>query len=244
MLNLHLNIFLFLSLTVCQGPSVADLVFLLDMAINGSLENFDYIKGFLEESISALDIKENCMRVSLVTYSNETKVINSLNKGVNKSELLQYIQNLSPLAGEAYMGAAIRKIRKEVFSAQLGSRKNQGVPQIAVLMAHRPSEDNVTKAAANLRRQGVTVFTMGIEGANHSQLEKIASHPAKQYVSKLESFSHLAAHNQTFLKKLRNHITHTVSVFSERTLTLKSGESLYSGKNSSHYFPFSPVSWV
>uniref|UniRef100_A0A8C0LUU0 VWFA domain-containing protein n=1 Tax=Canis lupus dingo TaxID=286419 RepID=A0A8C0LUU0_CANLU len=208
---------------VCQGPSVADLVFLLDVSVNGSQENFDYLKEFLEESVSALDIKENCMRVGLVTYSNETKVINSLSRGVNKSEVLQNIQNLSPRAGKAYTGAAIRKIRKEVFSARNGSRKNQGVPQIAVLVTHRPSEDNVTKAAVNLRREGVTIFTMGIEGASDSQLEKIASHPAEQHVSKLKTFSELAAHNQTFLKKLRNQITLTVSVFSERTETLKSG---------------------
>ncbi|EPQ06122.1 Collagen alpha-6(VI) chain [Myotis brandtii] len=208
---------------VCQGPSVADVVFLLDVSVNGSQDNLDYLKEFLEESISALDIKENCMRVSLVAYSNETQVINSLSRGINKSEVLQSIQGLSPQAGKAYTGAAIRKIRKEVFSAQNGSRKNQGVPQIAVLVTHRPSEDNVTKAALNLRRQGVAIFTMGVEGASDSQLERIASHPAELYVSKLKTFSDLAAHNQTFLKKLRKQITHTVSVFSERTETLKSG---------------------
>ncbi|XP_059519973.1 collagen alpha-6(VI) chain [Myotis daubentonii] len=208
---------------VCQGPSVADVVFLLDVSVNGSQDNLDYLKEFLEESVSALDIKENCMRVSLVAYSNETQVINSLSRGINKSEVLQSIQGLSPQAGKAYTGAAIRKIRKEVFSAQEGSRKNQGVPQIAVLVTHRPSEDNVTKAALNLRRQGVAIFTMGVEGASDSQLERIASHPAELYVSKLKTFSDLAAHNQTFLKKLRKQITHTVSVFSERTETLKSG---------------------
>nr|XP_055239247.1 collagen alpha-6(VI) chain [Gorilla gorilla gorilla] len=207
----------------CQGPSMADVVFLLDMSINGSEENFDYLKGFLEESVSALDIKENCMRVGLVAYSNETKVINSLSMGINKSEVLQHIQNLSPRTGKAYTGAAIKKLRKEVFSARNGSRKNQGVPQIAVLVTHRDSEDNVTKAAVNLRREGVTIFTLGVEGASDTQLEKIASHPAEQYVSKLKTFADLAAHNQTFLKKLRNQITHTVSVFSERTETLKSG---------------------
>lgn len=204
---------------------MADVVFLLDMSINGSWEDFDYLKEFLEESVSALDIKENCMRVGLVAYSNETKVINPLSSGINKSEVLQDIQSLSPQAGKAYTGAALRKIRKEVFSVQHGSRKNQGVPQIAVLVTHSPSEDNVTKAALNLRRQGVTIFTMGIEGASDAQLEKIASHPAKQYVSKLKTFSDLAAHNQTFLKKLRNQITHTVSVVSERTETLKSGKA-------------------
>ncbi|XP_015995750.2 collagen alpha-6(VI) chain isoform X2 [Rousettus aegyptiacus] len=206
---------------VCQGPSVADVVFLLDVSIDGSQEN--YLKKFLKESVSALDVKENCMRIGLVAYSNETKVINSLSRGVNKSEVLQYIQNLSPQAGNAYTGAAIRKIGKEVFLAQNGSRKNQGVPQIAVLVTHRPSEDNVTMAAVNLRRQGVAIFTMGIEAASDSQLEKIASHPAEQYVSKLKTFSDLAAHNQTFLKKLRKQITHTVSVMSERTESLKSG---------------------
>lgn len=208
---------------MCQGPSVADVVFLLDMSVNGSQENLDYLKEFLNESVSALDIKENCMRVGLVAYSNETRVINSLSRGINKSEVLQSIQNLFLQDGKAYTGAALKKIRKEVFRAQNGSRKNQGVPQIAVLVTHQPSEDNVTKAAASLRRQGVVVFTLGIEGASESQLEKIASYPAELYVSKLKTFSDLAAHNQTFLKKLRNQITHTVSVFSERTETLKSG---------------------
>lgn len=195
------------------------------MSTNSSWEDFDYLKEFLEESISALDIKEHCMRVGLVAYSNETKVVSTLSGGVNKSEVLQNIQSLASLAGKAYTGAALKKIRKEVFSAQHGSRKNQGVPQIAVLVTHSPSQDNVTKAAVNLRRQGVTVFTIGVEGANNTQLEKIASHPAEQYVSQLKSFSDLAAHNQTFLKKLRNQITHTVSVISERTETLKAGKA-------------------
>ncbi|XP_004625277.2 collagen alpha-6(VI) chain [Octodon degus] len=207
----------------CQGPSVADLVFLLDVSVNGSQENLDYLKAFLDESVSALDIKESCMRVGLVVYSNETRVISSLSVGINKSEVLQQIESLSPQVRWPYTGAAIKKVWKEVFSQQRGSRKNQGVPQIAVLVAHRTLEDNVTKAAANLRRQGVTVFTVGLEEASRAQLEKIASHPAEQYVSMLSSFSELPAHNQTFLKKLRNQITHTVSVLAERTETLKSG---------------------
>ena len=208
------------------------------MFTNSSWEDFDYLKEFLEESISALDIKEHCMRVGLVAYSNETKVISTLSRGVNKSEVLQDIQSLAPQAGKAYTGAALRKIRKEVFSAQHGSRKNQGVPQIAVLVTHSPSQDNVTKAAVNLRRQGVIVFTIGVEGASDTQLEKIASHPAEQYVSQLRSFSDLAAHNQTFLKKLRNQITHTVSVISERTETLKAGKACCGEQDQSHPFAF------
>ncbi|XP_058146622.1 collagen alpha-6(VI) chain [Dasypus novemcinctus] len=207
---------------VCHGPSVADVVFLLDVSVNGS-ENFGHLKDFLRESVSALDIKENCMRVGLVAYSNGTEVVGSLGAGVSRSLVLQRVQSLAPRPGQALTGAAIRKVRKEVFGAAGGSRKNQGVPQIAVLVTHRPSGDNVTKAAASLRREGVAVFAVGVGEASEAQLRKIASHPAKQHVSKLETFSDLAAHNRTFLKKLRNQITHTVSVAAERTETLKSG---------------------
>ncbi|XP_048190425.1 collagen alpha-6(VI) chain [Perognathus longimembris pacificus] len=207
---------------VCQGPSVADLVFLLDMSINGSQENLDYLKAFLEESVSALDVKASCMRVGLVAYSNETRVISHLSAGINKSEILQHIEGLVPQMGPAYTGAALRKARKDVFSIQRGSRKNQGVPQIAVLVTHRVAEDNITKAAASLRREGVTIFTVGVEGASKPQLEKVASHPAGQHLSMLTTFSDLAAHNQTFLKKLRKQITHSVTVLSERTQSLKS----------------------
>uniref|UniRef100_A0A4X2M5K1 Collagen type VI alpha 6 chain n=1 Tax=Vombatus ursinus TaxID=29139 RepID=A0A4X2M5K1_VOMUR len=208
---------------VCHGTSVADVVFLLDESANGTQENLEHLKGFLEESVSSFDVKENCMRIGLVTYSNETKVIRSLGTGINKSEILQEIQNLSPRAGRAYAGAAITTIRKEVFSVHRGSRKMQGVPQIAILVTHRPSEDNVSVAALDLRREGVTVFTMGLEGSDYTQLGQISSHPPEKYISKLKTFSDLAAHNQTFQKKLRSEIQHKVSILSERTEHLKAG---------------------
>ncbi|XP_044534829.1 collagen alpha-6(VI) chain [Gracilinanus agilis] len=208
---------------VCHGTSVADVVFLLDEYVNDTQENLEYLKGFLEESVSSFDVKENCMRIGLVTYTNETKVIRSLSTGTNKSEILQEIQNLSPRVGRAYTGAAITKLRKEVFSVQKGSRRMQGVPQIAILVAHRPSEDNVSEAALDLRREGVTVFTVGLEGSDDTQLGQISSHPPEKYLSKLKTFSDLAAHNQTFQKKLRGEIQHKVSILSEQTEHLKAG---------------------
>ncbi|XP_072507408.1 collagen alpha-6(VI) chain [Notamacropus eugenii] len=208
---------------VCHGTSVADVVFLLDESANGTQENLEHLKGFLEESVSSFDVKESCMRIGLVTYSNETKVIRSLDTGINKTEILQEIQSLSPRAGGAYIGAAITKIRKEVFSVHRGSRKMQGVPQIVILVTHRPSEDNVSVAAVDLRREGMTVFTVGLEGSDYTQLGQISSHPPEKYISKLKTFSDLAAHNQTFQKKLRSEIQHKVSILSEWTENLKTG---------------------
>ncbi|XP_074051889.1 collagen alpha-6(VI) chain-like isoform X1 [Macrotis lagotis] len=208
---------------VCHGTSVADVVFLLDEFANGTQENLEHLKTFLEESVSPFDVKENCMRIGLVTYTDEVKVIHSLETGINKSEILQQIQNLSPRAGRASIGAALTKVREEVFNVHRGSRKMQGVPQMAILVTHRPSEDNVSIAALDLRREGVTVFTIGLEGSNYTQLNQIASHPPENYISKLKTFSDLAAHNQTFQKKLRSEIQFKVSLRSERTEHLKAG---------------------
>ena len=78
---------------------MADVVFLLDMSTNSSWEDFDYLKEFLEESISALDIKEHCMRVGLVAYSNETKVVSTLSRGETSRRFCRTSRALLPRPG-------------------------------------------------------------------------------------------------------------------------------------------------
>uniref|UniRef100_F7C3U7 Collagen type VI alpha 6 chain n=1 Tax=Ornithorhynchus anatinus TaxID=9258 RepID=F7C3U7_ORNAN len=207
----------------CHDASVVDIVFLVDESVNGTDENFEHLKGFLIETIDSFDVKENCMRIGLVMYSNETKLVSRLGTGTNKSDILQQIDGLSPKAGRALTGAAINVTRKEIFSRGAGSRKSQGVLQITVLITHRSSEDNVSEAALSLRREGVTVFAVGIEGANETQLDQIASYPREQYVSMVKSYSDMGAYYRIFQKKLRNEIQNKVSVASEQTERLKSG---------------------
>ncbi|XP_038597787.1 collagen alpha-6(VI) chain-like [Tachyglossus aculeatus] len=207
----------------CHDASVVDIVFLVDEAVNGTDENFEHLKGFLGETIASFDVKENCMRIGLVLYSDETKLVSLLGTGTNKSDILQQIESLSPKAGKALTGAAINVTRREMFSRRAGSRKSQGVQQVAVLITHRSSEDSVSEAALSLRREGVTVFAVGMEGANETQLGLIASYPQEQYISMVETYSDMEAYSQTFRKKLLNEIQNKVSVASEQTEHLKSG---------------------
>ncbi|XP_039379152.1 collagen alpha-6(VI) chain isoform X3 [Mauremys reevesii] len=206
---------------VCKSDSVADVVFIVDEGV--SKPKSEDIKNFLQDTVSFLDVKKNCTKIGLVTYSSEPHVLALLSEETNKTAILQKIQGFSPREGKANTGAAIKATRKNIFSVKYGSRKAQGIEQIAILITHRPSEDNVSEAASDLRRAGVSVFTIGIENANHAQLTQIASYPPHLYVSKLTEFSELPEQARTLQKKLLNQIQDKQYVQSERRELLKTG---------------------
>uniref|UniRef100_A0A8C3HAJ1 VWFA domain-containing protein n=1 Tax=Chrysemys picta bellii TaxID=8478 RepID=A0A8C3HAJ1_CHRPI len=204
--------------TVCKSDSVADIVFIIEEGV--SKPKAEDIKKFLQDTVSFLDVRKNCTKIGLVTYSSEPHVLSLLSEETNKTAILQKIQDFSPREGKANTGAAIKVTRQRVFS---GSRKAQGIEQIAILITHRPSEDNVSEAAHDLRRTGVTVFTIGIENADYTQLTQIASYPQPQYVTNLTAFSDLPKKARTLQKKLLNQIQDKLYVQSERKELLKAG---------------------
>uniref|UniRef100_A0A8C4YQ91 Collagen type VI alpha 6 chain n=1 Tax=Gopherus evgoodei TaxID=1825980 RepID=A0A8C4YQ91_9SAUR len=204
-----------------SSDSVADVVFIVDEGV--SKPKSEDIKNFLQGTVSFLDVKKNCTKIGLVTYSSEPHVLALLSEETNETAILQKIQGFSPREGKANTGAAIKATRKNIFSVKYGSRKAQGIEQIAILITHRPSEDNVSEAARDLRRTGVTVFTIGIENANNTQLTQIASYPPQLYATKLTAFSDLPKQARTLQKKLLNQIQDKQYVQSERRELLKTG---------------------
>lgn len=187
--------------------------------------NFEHVKTFLENTVSLLDVKKDCIRTGLVTYSSEPRVISLLNAETNRADILNKIQGLSSRAGKANMGAALKVTREKVFVEYAGSRKTQSVNQIATLITHRASDDHVSEAARDLRRTGVTVFAIGVENANETQLTQIASYPQPQYVTTLKKFVDLTKEdtNRNFKKKLFNQIQNKLYVQTERSKDLKTG---------------------
>ncbi|XP_021495524.1 collagen alpha-5(VI) chain [Meriones unguiculatus] len=206
----------------CQKDSLADIIFLVDESV-GTTQNLRNLQNFLENVTSSVDVKDNCMRLGLMSYSDRAQTISSLMSSTNQSEFQQQIQKLSLRTGGSNLGAAIEQMKKEGFSESSGSRKAQGVPQIAVLVTHRPSDDAVRDVAMDLRLEGVTMFAMGIQGANSTQLEDIVSYPAGQSISTHSSYEHLESYSETFLKKIRNEIWAQVSTHAEHVELDKTG---------------------
>ncbi|XP_036917207.1 collagen alpha-5(VI) chain isoform X2 [Sturnira hondurensis] len=189
----------------CEKDSLADLVFLVDEAV-GTGQNLRDLQSFLENITSSLDVKDNCVRLGLTAYSNEAETLSLLKSSTSQSAFQEQIQKLSLRAGKSNAGAALEQLRREGFLESSGSRRAQGVPQIAVLVTQRPSDDEVREAAMKLRLEGVTVFAVGIEGANHTQLEEAVSYPPGQTASILKSYADLETYSKNFLKKVQNEI--------------------------------------
>lgn len=207
---------------MCPGDSVADVAFVVDEGV--SREKANYITEFLENTVQSLEVHRECIRIALVAYSTEPQIISFLNTSTDKAEILQEIQTFSPRKGKANLGAAINLTRRRIFAERTGSRKAQAVEQIATIITHRPSDDNVSEVATLLRRTGVTVFAIGLEDANYTQLNQIASYPPNQNVIKLVKFSELPSQNETFQKKLFNQIHNKLYVQSESGKQLRTGK--------------------
>ncbi|XP_070586819.1 collagen alpha-6(VI) chain-like isoform X2 [Erythrolamprus reginae] len=188
----------------CSDDLIADIVFVVDEAVSPT--NSEYIVSFLQNTATSLDVKKSCIRIGLVTYSNESRVLSQLNTETKINDLVFKIKSFSPRGGKAKLGAALNFTREFFFTESAGSRQTVGVEQIATIITHRPSEDSITEASSLLLQKGVTVFAISIEGANITQLGGVVSYPPNRNIIKVDHFSNLADKSKIFKEKLFDHL--------------------------------------
>ncbi|XP_039592174.1 collagen alpha-6(VI) chain-like isoform X1 [Polypterus senegalus] len=190
----------------CRSAVLADVVFLVDESGSISSENFKQIRSFISNIVNVLDVGSDKVRIGVVLYSDSPNVEFFLNTFFSKEEVLQQIQKLPFRGGGANTGRALDFLRTEIFQESVGSRKAQGVQQIAVVITDGLSSDNVSLPAANLRRDGITIFAVGVQEADINQLRQIASHPPRKYVQKVENYLELSNVKKSLQKLLCNDI--------------------------------------
>uniref|UniRef100_A0A670KF57 VWFA domain-containing protein n=1 Tax=Podarcis muralis TaxID=64176 RepID=A0A670KF57_PODMU len=196
--------------------SVADIVFIVDEGV--SQANAEHIREFLQNTVNSLDVKEACIRMGIVTYSTEAKVLTSLGDETKKTDILQKIRSFSPKEGKSHLGAAINMTTKRVFAD-----RRRSVEKVATIITHRPSDDDITGAASLISRAGVTVFAIGVERADTAQLTQVVSYPSEPNIIKLTEFSDLPRQDKTFHKKLFNKIKLRLYIQPEMKKQIKSG---------------------
>ncbi|XP_039379147.1 collagen alpha-6(VI) chain-like isoform X2 [Mauremys reevesii] len=209
---------------VCSSASVADIVFLVDESSRIGVRNFQLTRTFLLKIVNALDIGPNNIRVGLVLYSDEPRLEFTLDTFEDKSDILDYLKILPYRGGRTYTGAAIDFLRKKVFTQEAGSRKNQGVQQLAVVITDGQSFDDFVEPASKLRYHGVAVYAVGTKNTSESsQLDKIASYPPRKHVTNLESFLQLSNIEWKIKTRLCSEIVSQTFVVPVRSRTLKEG---------------------
>ncbi len=200
---------------------MADIVFIVDESGSIGTTNFQLVRTFLHSIVSSLDVSPIRVRVGIVMYSDKPTAWAYLNTFNVKAEILQFIKILPYQGGGTKTGAALNFTREKIFIEEKGSRNS--VQQVAVVITDGESQDNVSEAAIALRRAGITVYAVGIENANKTELEKMASHPPYKHVFTVDSFTKLKTMKQSLQKTLCNNIINQAITVSTSRTDIKGG---------------------
>ncbi|XP_015805075.3 collagen alpha-6(VI) chain isoform X1 [Nothobranchius furzeri] len=202
----------------CRAAKLADVVFIVDESGSIGVPNFQLVRTFLHSIISGLEVGPNRVRVGIVMYNTKPTAMVYLDTFNTKTELLNFIKILPYRGGGTNTGAALTFTQENVFVPDKGSRKDNGVQQVAVVITDGESQDNVSQAAADLRRAGVTVYSVGVENANEVELQQMASYPPQKHVFIVDSFAKLKSLELSLQRSLcYNILRQAVSVSTRRT---------------------------
>ena len=192
-------------------------MFIIDEARSIGTANFQLILTFLRSVLSGLLISRHKVRVGIVTYSSRPKAHVYLNTFKDQAELLQYINILPYNAGDRYTGAALNFTWENIFTD-----KRNNAQRVAVVITGGKSKDSVREAATSLRRNGVTIYAVGMD-TNTAELEMMASYPTYEHVYTMNSFTKLKPLRQSLLKYLCSNIIREVIRVSTRDTYVRQG---------------------
>ncbi|XP_073341613.1 collagen alpha-6(VI) chain [Pagrus major] len=202
----------------CKAANVADIVFIVDESGSIGTSNFQMVRTFLRSIVSSLEVSRAKVRVGIVMYNDGPSAQVYLDSFNDESELLNFIKILPYRGGGTNTGAALNYARESVFIKARGSRKDQGVQQVAVVITDGESQDDVSTPAADLRRAGVIVYAVGVKDANKEQLHQMASYPNNKHVFDVDNFEKLKGLELSLQKSLcQNIIRQAISVSTRRS---------------------------
>lgn len=159
----------------------ADIVFLLDGSHDmqaSERQILDFVKEFAKQ----IEIGPSKVQVALIQYSTEPTTDFLLNTYSMKDDVLSHLSNVKLKGGfTVNTGEALDYVKNNVFIASSGSRAQQGVPQILILLSGKKSEDDVLGPVDRLRNAGIVLFSVGMKNADRLEMETVAQSPGTEY---------------------------------------------------------------
>ncbi|POI27792.1 hypothetical protein CIB84_008458 [Bambusicola thoracicus] len=183
-----------------------DIIFLLDGSLNVGNANFPFVRDFVVTLVNYLDVGTDKIRVGLVQFSDTPKTEFSLYSYQTKSDIIQRLGQLRPKGGSVLnTGSALNFVLSNHFTEAGGSRINEQVPQVLVLVTAGRSADPFLQVSNDLARAGVLTFAVGVRNADKAELEQIAFNPKMVYF--MDDFSDLTALPQELNKPITTYVS-------------------------------------
>ncbi|XP_026150622.1 collagen alpha-3(VI) chain-like [Mastacembelus armatus] len=180
-----------------------DIVFLLDGS-DDTRRGFPAMKDFVQRVIEKLSVDENKDRVSVVQYSREPQTHFSLKTYTEKQDVLNAVQELNHQGGKPlHTGAALDYVRNNAFADSSGSRHQEGVPQILILLSGGRSQDDVASAAVALKQDKIIPFCVGMRNADILELQMIAHNPSYAFtVLRFDDIGNVSEQLVSFMRRV------------------------------------------
>ncbi|XP_037395203.1 collagen alpha-3(VI) chain-like [Pygocentrus nattereri] len=218
--------------TVEFDISRKDVVFLLDGS-DGTRNGFPAMLDFVQKVVEKLNVEENRDRVSVVQYSRDPETHFYLNTYSEETDVLDTIKTLRHRGGRPLnTGSALQYVRDNVFTSSAGSRSQQGVPQILILLSGSRSNDNVDTPASALKESGVLILGVGTRNSSR-EIQRIVSDPS--YAQSISEISDLPSVQQQFLSTLASTVSYVTpvkpTVIAERRMTRRDVVFLLDGSD-------------
>ncbi|XP_054236851.1 collagen alpha-3(VI) chain [Indicator indicator] len=183
-----------------------DIIFLLDGSLNVGNANFPYVRDFVATLVNYLDVGSDKIRVGLVQFSDTPNTEFSLYSYQTKPDIIQRLGQLRPKGGSVLnTGSALNFVLSNHFTEAGGSRINDQVPQVLVLVMAGRSADPFLQVSNELARAGVLTFAVGVRSADKAELEQIAFNPRMVYF--MDDFSGLTALPQELNKPITTYVS-------------------------------------
>lgn len=153
----------------CEETEEADIYFLIDGSGSIFPDSFHDMRVFMTEMINMFQVGANRVRFGVVQYGS-TPVTEFLIDEYNTVEQLKRaIKAIQQIGGGTRTGDALRYMQS-LFKAATRDK----VPQFLIIITDGESQDQVTKAAEELRERGIVIYAIGVKDAVKKELEDIA----------------------------------------------------------------------
>lgn len=153
----------------CEQTEEGDIYFLIDGSGSISWENFQDMKAFMNEMIGMFQVGADKVRFGVVQYGSTPQIEFEITQYSSEAQLKEAIKVIQQIGGGTNTGDALRGMQ-HLF--KISARNN--IPQFLIVITDGKSQDQVTKAAEELRQQGIVIYAIGVRDAVQEELEDIA----------------------------------------------------------------------
>ncbi|XP_040912292.1 collagen alpha-3(VI) chain [Toxotes jaculatrix] len=162
-----------------------DIIFLIDSTMGATFINS--VREFIKRFVDVMPIGPDGVQVGVAQFSNVPRLEMDLNSYGSREAVNAALGNIRPKPGQTVnTGAALDFVRMNMLRPEKGSRIQQGIPQLLLLITSKRSSDSVEEPAKALQRMGVLTLAVGSKAAAEPELKQIAF--ADSFVFMLKDF--------------------------------------------------------